>query len=89
MALGAQRGNVVRLILVGGMAMVWVGIAVGCAISLLVERSISSLLYGIGAFDPWSFLGTAALLILTALVACLIPAQRAVKVDPTVALRYE
>ena len=89
MALGAQRGNVLRLILAGGMAMVWVGIAVGAGLSLLVASSMSSLLYGIGLFDPWSFFGTAALLILTALVACLIPAQRAVKVDPTVALRYE
>lgn len=89
MALGAQRGNVLSLILTGGMAMVWVGIAAGCVISLLVQRSISSLLYGIGAFDPWSFFATASLLIITALIACLIPAQRAVRVDPTVALRYE
>lgn len=89
MALGAQRQDVLRLIVGGGMAMVWIGIAVGCGLSLLLARSISTLLYGVGVFDAASFFGTAVLLTITALAACLIPAQRAARVDPVVALRYE
>jgi len=89
MALGAQRQDVLRLIVGGGMAMVWIGIAAGCGLSLLLARSISTLLYGVGVFDAASFFGTAVLLTITALAACLIPAQRAARVDPVVALRYE
>jgi ABC-type antimicrobial peptide transport system permease subunit len=89
MALGAQQGDVVRLILSSGMAMVVAGVVVGLGISVLFARSLSSLLFGIGSFDPASFLTTAALLILAALAACWIPARRAMRVDPIVALRYE
>ena len=89
MALGAQPGSVLRLILSSGMAMVIAGVAVGLGISVLFTRSLSSLLFGIGSFDPASFLSTAALLILVALAACWIPARRAMRVDPIVALRYE
>jgi predicted permease len=89
MALGAQPGNVMRLILANGMAMVTAGIAAGLALSMLLAKSMGALLYGIGMFDAPSFLSTAALLILVALGACYIPARRAMKVDPIVALRYE
>jgi putative ABC transport system permease protein len=89
MALGASRAHVIRLILAGGMAMVAIGIAVGFGFSMLLTRSMNSLLYGIGLFDAPSFLGTAILLIATALAACAIPARRASRVDPMVALRYE
>jgi macrolide transport system ATP-binding/permease protein len=89
MALGAQPSNVMRLILGNGMAMVIAGIVAGLALSLLLAKSMNSLLYGIGMFDPASFLSTAALLILVALGACWIPARRAMRVDPIVALRYE
>jgi macrolide transport system ATP-binding/permease protein len=89
MALGAQRGNVMRLILANGMAMVVAGIVVGLGLSLLLSKSISSLLYGIGMFDAASFLTTAALLVIVALGACYLPARRAMRVDPIVALRYE
>jgi len=72
-----------------GMAMVVAGVVVGLGISVLFTRSLSSLLFGIGSFDAASFLSTAALLILVALAACWIPARRAMRVDPIVALRYE
>ncbi len=89
MALGAQPGNVLRLILGNGMAMVAAGIGAGLAFSVLLAKSMNTLLYGIGMFDAPSFLTTAALLIIVALGACYIPARRAMKVDPIVALRYE
>jgi predicted permease len=89
MSLGAQQGDVLRLILAGGLAMVLVGVAFGLGFSALLSRSMSSLLFGIGAFDAPSFLAVAALLILVAMAACWIPARRATHVDPLVALRYE
>jgi len=89
MTLGAQPGDVLRLILAGGMAMVSVGVAAGLGFSTLFSRSMSSLLYGIGSFDAPSFLATAAMLILVAMAACWIPARRAMRVDPMTALRYE
>ncbi|HYL63971.1 MAG TPA: ABC transporter permease [Candidatus Methylomirabilis sp.] len=89
MSLGAQSRDVLRLILAGGLAMVCAGVVFGLGISTLLSRSISSLLFGIGAFDAPSFLGTAALLILVAMAACWIPARRAMRVDPVIALRYE
>jgi putative ABC transport system permease protein len=89
MALGAQRGNVMRLILSNGMAMVVAGIAVGLGASVFFTRSIRTLLYGIGSFDAVSFFAAAGLLILVALLACWIPARRAMGVDPIIALRYE
>jgi len=89
MALGAQPSNVLRLILLNGMAMVFAGVVIGLGLSMLLAKSMNALLYGIGMFDPASFLSTAALLILVALGACWIPARRAMHVDPMVALRYE
>jgi macrolide transport system ATP-binding/permease protein len=89
MSLGAQPGDVRRLILVGGVAMVSTGVAAGLVFSTFLSRSMNSLLYGIGSFDAPSFLSTAALLILVAMAACWIPARRAMRVDPLIALRYE
>jgi predicted permease len=89
MTLGAQQGDVLRLILAGGLAMVLVGVVFGLGFSALLTRSMSSLLFGIGSFDAPSFLAVAALLILVAMAACWIPARRATHVDPMVALRYE
>ena len=89
MSLGAQPRDVLRLILANGMAMVCAGVLVGLGISTLLARSMNSLLYGIGAFDAPSFLITAALLVGVALAACYLPARRAMRVDPIVALRYE
>lgn len=89
MALGAQPANVMRLILGNGMAMVAAGILIGLVFSMLLARGMTSLLYGIGMFDAASFLSTAGLLVLVALGACFLPARRAMRVDPIVALRYE
>jgi putative ABC transport system permease protein len=89
MALGAKPADVLRLILGGGMAMVLGGIAAGLVVSVFLTRSVSSLLYGIGAFDPIAFAITSALLLGVALVACLLPARRAMRVDPMLALRHE
>ena len=88
-ALGAQRGDVLRLILQNGMAMVIAGVVAGLGLSVIFTRSINSLLYGIGSFDLASFFAAAAVLITVALVACWVPARRAMRVDPVVALRYE
>jgi predicted permease len=87
--LGAQPRDVVRLILANGMAMVAVGIAFGLGFSVLLARGMNQLLYGIGSFDAPSFLITAAILVLVALAACYVPARRAMRVDPIIALRYE
>lgn len=89
MALGAQPSSVLRLILSNGMAMVATGVGIGLALSVLLARSMSTLLYGIGMFDAASFLSTGALLLFVALGACYLPARRAMRVDPIVALRYE
>ncbi len=89
MALGAQPANVLRLVLRTGMAMVLAGVAVGLAIATALTRGLNSLLYGIGWFDPLTSLATVALLVVVALAACWLPARRAARVDPLVALRYE
>jgi ABC-type antimicrobial peptide transport system permease subunit len=89
MSLGAQPGDVRQLILASGLAMVSTGVAAGLALSTLLARAMNSLLFSIGAFDAPSFLGTSALLILVAMAACWIPARRAMRVDPLIALRYE
>jgi putative ABC transport system permease protein len=88
-ALGAQRRDVLRLVLGRGLGLAGAGIALGLAGGLAVTRVISSLLFGVGARDPVTFAAVAALLAFVALLACLAPARRAMKVDPMVALRYE
>jgi predicted permease len=89
MALGAQRNDVLRLILGHGAKMALVGVAVGIAASLALTRLMANMLFGVSAYDPLTFLAVACLLILVALAAAYIPAHRAMRVDPTVALRYE
>lgn len=89
MALGAQRRDVISMVIGTGMRMVAVGVVAGLAVSCIAAYLMNSLLYGIGIFDAPSFLSTAALLIVVALLACLIPARRASRVDPMIALRYE
>jgi predicted permease len=89
MAIGAQRGDVLRLVLGEGARMAALGIAIGIVASLAVTRLVSSLLFGISATDPLTFSGVALLLSLVALAAAYIPARRAMRVDPVTALRYE
>ncbi|HKW34722.1 MAG TPA: ABC transporter permease [Candidatus Acidoferrum sp.] len=89
MALGAQRADVLAMIVTLGLKMAAIGIAVGSALALGLTQLIRVLLYGVKPTDPLTFVSVAILLAVIALLACLIPAIRAVGVDPTVALRYE
>jgi putative ABC transport system permease protein len=89
MALGCQRTDVLRLVLGEGARMAALGVGIGIAISMPITRLMSSLLFGISATDPLTFVGVAVLLSLVALLASYIPARRAMRVDPIVALRYE
>jgi len=89
MALGANSTNVLRLVVRQGMGMVIVGVVVGLVASLALTQLIGSLLFGVTPTDITTFAVITAALLLIALIACYIPARRATKVDPLVALRYE
>ena len=88
-ALGAQRRDVLKLVIGQGMAVAMTGVLLGLASALAVTQLMKSLLFGVTATDPVTFTGVATLLAAVALLACYIPARRATKVDPTVALRQE
>jgi ABC-type antimicrobial peptide transport system permease subunit len=89
MALGASGGNVLRLIVGHGMMLAVVGVAIGLAGAFAVTRLMETLLFSISTTDPLTFASISLLLTGVALVACLAPARRAIKVDPMLALRHE
>jgi putative ABC transport system permease protein len=89
MAIGAEASHVLGLVLTQGMRMGIAGIGLGALGALLLTRLIRQLLFGVGSFDPLTFVATATILVIVILAACYIPARRATRVDPLVALRYE
>ena len=89
MALGARRGQVVRLVLKEGMATALVGAGVGTLGAYLAGRAMQGMWYGVGVMDPVAFGVVATLLLMSAALACLLPARRAASVDPMAALRQD
>jgi putative ABC transport system permease protein len=89
MALGAQTGDVLKLVVMQGMLLVVIGIAIGLIAALALSRVMKSLLYDVSATDPATFVAISLLLLGVALLANFVPARRASKVDPMIALRYE
>ena len=89
MALGAVRNDVLRFVLRRGLTLTAIGLGIGMVASLVVTRVLASFLYETSTADPVTLVGVSLLLVVVALLSCYIPARRATKVDPMVALRYE
>jgi putative ABC transport system permease protein len=90
MALGAERADVLRLVVRAGLRLVTAGVAIGLIVNLLLGRAIEAVLWrGVKPYDPATLAGTTLLLVATGALACWIPARRAARVDPMVAPRYE
>ena len=89
MALGAQSKDVLRMVLGEGFRMVLLGVAIGVGAGVALSRYLANLFFGVSPANPATYLQVALLMISIALVACLLPAWRAIRVNPMVALRYE
>jgi putative ABC transport system permease protein len=89
MALGAEGGHVLALVLMQAAALALVGVAIGLGSALILTRALSHLLYGVSATDPLTLVGAAALLVMLAVISSYLPARRASRVDPMIALRTE
>jgi len=89
MALGAKRTDVLRMVVRQGMTMTLIGLALGLVGVIALSRVMVGMLYGVSPTDPLTFAGVSIVLLIVALLACLIPARRATRVDPIVALRSE
>ena len=89
MALGAQKSDILKMIVGQGVKLAMTGVIIGIVGALALTRFLSSLIYGVKPTDPLTFIAVSLILIAVALAACYIPARRAAKVDPMVALRHE
>jgi len=89
MALGAQRRDVMKLVVGQGLVLTAIGMAIGLSAAFALSRLISSLLYDVSAADPLTFASVAGLMMFVALLACYFPARRATRIDPIVALRHD
>jgi len=89
LALGAQRRDIFQLVLTHGMKMALIGVGLGVVAAFGLTRLLANLLYGVSTTDVATYTAIASLVVAVAVLACLVPARRATKVDPLVALRYE
>lgn len=89
MALGAEGSDVLGMVIRMGLRLVGIGVALGLIASVALGRVIATQLWGVSAYDPWTLVCVPFLLLLTGLVACWLPARRASRLDPLIALRYE
>jgi putative ABC transport system permease protein len=89
MALGAQQSEILKMVVWRGAGLIVVGICIGVLASCGLTRFLASQIWGISATDPWTFGAVVAMVAISGLAACLLPARRAARVDPLVALRYE